>query len=58
MILIACPVWEDLSVAMRTAIIHVYSAGRQLGAEEETASENNRVASGKTRTVAEGKGKS
>jgi hypothetical protein len=32
---IACPVWEDLSVAMRIAIIHIYSSGRQLGAEEE-----------------------
>src|SRR5262245_14221736 len=42
---------------MRTEIIKVYSAGRQLGAEEETASENNRVAAGKTPSVAEGKGK-
>ena len=28
------PAWEDLCLAMRVAIIHVYAAGRQLGAGE------------------------
>ena len=34
------PSWEDLPLAMRIAFLHVYAAGRQLGADE--AKEQNK----------------
>jgi hypothetical protein len=29
------PPWDDLPLAMRIAVLHVFSVGRQLGADEE-----------------------